>query len=57
MYKAQKVAIETQIPAAPLHLELLMMALAKINNEIATIEFELAQPVEVHLMEQEKTEN
>ena len=35
----------------------LPMELAKINNEIATIGFELVQSVKVQVIEQEKTEN
>ena len=55
VHNEQKVAIETQITAAPLDLEL-PMTFAKINNEIVTIEFKLAHLVKVQLTEQEKTE-
>ena len=54
-YNAQKMALKAQIAATLMDLDL-PMALAKISNDIATVEFELAQPVEVQMTKQECTE-
>ena len=54
-FNAQKVVIEAQIAAMPMDLDL-HMSLAWINNEIAVIQYKSTQPVEVQLMEQEKTQ-